>query len=436
MTKRLSRVLGFLGFLLVTTPVQAEPPIQEQNSELPQLLIWKLIPHPQRADAEQWSTLSASDINTLQIDNTNLFNPLQAELNLSPQTELPIATNIFLVQPTETNQEQELGLPSLLIWKLMTSSQIADAANWSAGNLETLQIDTNSLSAFQVVLNPPKSSEAKIEENVFLSQSELRRNRNYRWNVFEELTLGVGVVDGKPIPVELEKLSRREADVFWQPTAFHGSRPENYDWRVNLNFQPSSQLGINFNGNYLSSQFGINWRPIPGLTFTGSRHNQSETFTGGVQISQNSENLGFSAIANLDTEERWRWGVSSNLGDLQLSYQSNGDPNTLGTNSQVGYSLSEGDRSGSAHLLKVGYETRDTEGSDDRLTTFGWRYQSNNTGGWEFDFSYGIGSQGEGLITSVSAPLSPDLVLRARYQGVSLTSDSDTFKLELLPFSN
>jgi hypothetical protein len=106
----------------------------------------------------------------------------------------------------------------------------------------------------------------------------------------------------------------------------------------------------------------------------------------------------------------------------------------------VGYSLFKNDNSGSAHLLKVGYETRDSENQDDRLTTVGWRYQSGNGSKedsfrWEFDVSYGMGSQGTGWVTSVSTTLGRGLVLRARYQGVSLTSDDETFKLELLPNS-
>jgi hypothetical protein len=159
-----------------------------------------------------------------------------------------------------------------------------------------------------------------------------------------------------------------------------------------------------------------------------------------MQLYKKGDGLSFSARANLDTEDRWNWGLSSSLGSLQLSHQSNGNPHGLGTNSQLSYRLFGSDRTSSASLLKVGYETRHSENSDDRLTTFGLRYQSGNRTQedpslWEFDVGYGIGSQGRGLITSVSTTLSRNLVLRARYQGVSLTSDSHTFKLELLPFS-
>jgi hypothetical protein len=217
---------------------------------------------------------------------------------------------------------------------------------------------------------------------------------------------------------------------------------DNSDWKYNLKFQPWSQFGINFNGNYDSSQIALNLQPVSGLTFTGSRNNQNETLAGGVQISQKlGEELSFSARANIDSEDRWRWGVNTNLGGLQLNYQTNGDPNSLGMNSQVGFNFAGNNPSGSANILKVGYETRDTQAQDNRLTTFGWQFRTgkgepDDPNQWEFDVSYGIGTEGNGLITSVSTQLRSGLRLRARYQQVSLTSNEDTFKFELMPFSD
>lgn len=406
MTKQLSSWLGFFCFLLATSPVLAEP-----SGEQPQPQIGEIV-----------SELTES----LQFPSWD-----------------DLRTTIDLL--VGAGRARDVELPPLLIWKLTPYAPETESFfEWptlSASKNETFQADTNPHNAVPIKLSFPATNEAKIEENLFLaSPSELRRSRNYRWNAFEEFTMGVNVVDDKPVPAQLEKISRQESDLFLPQMSSATSANEVNDWRINLNFQPLSQLGINFDGNYLSSQFGVNWQPVPGLTFTGSRHNQSETLAGGIQFSQKSDDFAFSARANLDSENRWRWGVNSNLGDLQLSYQTNGDPHALGMNSQVGYSLFKNDNSGSAHLLKVGYETRDSEERDDRLTTVGWRYQSGNgskddPSRWEFDVSYGMGSQGTGWVTSVSTTLGRGLVLRARYQGVSLTSDDETFKLELLPNS-
>jgi hypothetical protein len=336
----------------------------------------------------------------------------------------------------QNHRDRKQSAPSVLdLNRDSQASNLLTLSEFPTSNTQKYQLDTNPRNALGVNLDPIPTSTGKIEQSLSMAPStELQRNTNFRWNVSNDLSLGVGTVD-KFDPVR----SRRpfdSSDNFFGPEV--PQTTVNNNWRVNLNFQPFSALGINFNGNDLSSQFGINWQPVSGLTFTGTRNNQNESFAGGVQISQKFQNFGFSAQANLDTEERWRWGVSSNLDDLQLSYQRNGSQNEEGMNSQASYRILQGDRASSA--LKLGYETRESESRDTRLTTFGWQFRSGNgandgQGFWEFDLGYGIGTQGEGLITSVATKLTPGLKLRAQFQQISVSSDSDTFKLELLPFS-
>ncbi|NJK49159.1 hypothetical protein HC931_14135 [Candidatus Gracilibacteria bacterium] len=386
----LSNVLGFFCCLFATAPVLAEAPLDQGY-----------IPKQQ---GEEGSEL----------------------------TNLPVETDPYRYRPATLLKQprQELQPKSTLTLPAFSTEDIK-------AHIASLQWVPNFLSDRQVQLSFPSTtaSEIKVDENlVFADKNGWRRDTNYRWEGAGGLSVGLGVVDNSS-SLTSETLSWSEMP---PTTRTH----DNSDWKYNLKFQPWSQFGINFNGNYNSSQIALNLQPISGLTFTGSRNNQNETLAGGVQLSQKfGEEVSFSARANIDSEDRWRWGVNSNLGGLQLNYQTNGDPNSLGMNSQVGFNFAGNNPSGAANILKVGYETRDTQNQDNRLTTFGWQFRTgkgepDDPSQWEFDVSYGIGTEGNGLITSVSTKLRSGLTLRARYQQVSLTSDSDTFKLELMPFSD
>jgi hypothetical protein len=323
----------------------------------------------------------------------------------------------------------------------------AAALNWSASanpKLDRARLDRELFGDRQIFLNVNENQAISptVKDTTFLRQAdELRRNRNYFWNVAQQFSMGVGVVDERA-PVSLTSFNKTsESDRIWQEMPVTTRSQNGYDWKVNFDYKPLSELGINFNGNDSSSQFGLNWQPIPGISFSGTHNNQDSTIAGGLQIAQQGDGIGFTARANYDTQQRWRWGVNSQLGDLQLSYQSNGDPKGLGSNSQASYRLFGDNNSSSEYTLKVGYEIRDGEQNEQRLTTFGSKYRlGNNALGdpsrWEFDLGYGIGSEGRGLITSISAQLNTGLKLRASYQQISVTSDDETFKFELLPFSN
>ncbi|MDJ0736549.1 MAG: carboxypeptidase-like regulatory domain-containing protein [Nostocaceae cyanobacterium] len=88
--------------------------------------------------------------------------------------------------------------------------------------------------------------------------------------------------------------------------------------------------------------------------------------------------------------------------------------------------------------LHFGYETRNNNGDNDNLATLSWRYRSpqktrDGRNLWDFDVGYGIASQGSAFIASASTAFIPGLNLRLRYQGVSATSNSDNFRIELSP---
>ncbi|MTJ31624.1 hypothetical protein [Aphanizomenon sp. UHCC 0183] len=91
--------------------------------------------------------------------------------------------------------------------------------------------------------------------------------------------------------------------------------------------------------------------------------------------------------------------------------------------------------------LNLGYETSNYSNKANDLLTLKWKYQSpyrqsDKRSIWDFDLGYGIGSQGSGFLASVATFFIPGLSLRLRYDGVSLTSDSASYRIELGSVAN
>lgn len=55
---------------------------------------------------------------------------------------------------------------------------------------------------------------------------------------------------------------------------------------------------------------------------------------------------------------------------------------------------------------------------------------------WDLEVGYGFGSQGNGFVATASTAIIPGLVLRTRYQQVSPTSNTDSFRIEVSPLLN
>ncbi len=73
--------------------------------------------------------------------------------------------------------------------------------------------------------------------------------------------------------------------------------------------------------------------------------------------------------------------------------------------------------------------------------TLGWVYRSEQRAVdgsylWEAKLGYGMGSQGNGIISSLSTAILPGLLLRSQYQGISLTTDQPSFSINLVSSLN
>ena len=124
------------------------------------------------------------------------------------------------------------------------------------------------------------------------------------------------------------------------------------------------------------------------------------------------------------------------LDRLELTQQGN----EIGTFSELTYTLSKSGFSDSGHSLLLDYETRSENGRGN-LLSLGWRYRSKQRAidgnyRWDALLGYSIGSRGSGIIASVGTTILPGLMLRGRYQGVSLTTNEATFSIDLVSSLN
>jgi hypothetical protein len=118
----------------------------------------------------------------------------------------------------------------------------------------------------------------------------------------------------------------------------------------------------------------------------------------------------------------------------------NGRGNEIGTFSELKYNLS-GDRFlDTGHALLLDYETLNLTASE-RLLTLGWRYRSPAQAAdgnylWETYLGYGVGSQGSGIVAAAQTAVLPGLLLRLRYQGVSVNLGEQRYSIELVSSAN
>ncbi len=250
-----------------------------------------------------------------------------------------------------------------------------------------------------------------------------------RWGVSENLTVGFGAV--------YDSGGRGLAELFYRPANFPlqiavstlvGSKT---DTIADIRFEPSTKFSASFSTDRFSSRLNLNWNILNGVSLFANSDIRSGT-GGGLQFNFSGRDLYTFARIGLDTENRLRWTWLQRLGKLELTQFGN----EIGTFSELNYGLSPGAGLGLEHSLVLNYETRSQNGSNNLLTA-GWRYRSpqlsiDGNYLWDAQLGYAFGSQGSGLIAVLSTNVMPGLSLRARYQGISVTSEQSSFNIDLV----
>ncbi len=256
-----------------------------------------------------------------------------------------------------------------------------------------------------------------------------------RWGISEDLTIGVGGMYDQKL--------RGLADVFFRPNgiplevaASVVSPDHEGDWDSNANvrYEPTSSIRVQLSSDRFAQRLNLNWRVFPRLTVLGT-YNSREGTAVGMQTGFSRRGFFTFARATIDDQNRWRWNATQRLGFLQLNHQGN----ELGFRSDLNYNLSRRFL-GDGYSVGLSYETRKLQ-QRDTFATVGLRYRSparspDGSYLWDTQLGYGLGSQGSGWIAQIQTTIIPGLLVRGRYDGVSLTSNEANYSLELVASLN
>lgn len=257
-----------------------------------------------------------------------------------------------------------------------------------------------------------------------------------RWGVSENLTVGAGVIYDQNI--------KGLGEIFFRPDNFpievaasvlSGDKDRNWDINADVRLFPTKNVTARFNTDKFSSRFNLDWRISPNLSLLGNYDTRNGWETG-LQTSFSAGKFLSLGRFTVDAENRWRWNLYQRFGLLSFSHQGN----EIGTTSQLDYNLSGGSVSQSGHSLLLGYETRNLNQFDD-LATLAWRYRSPEQAAdgrnlWDVELGYGVGSRGSGAIMMLETAVIPGLLVRGRYEGGSLSSEQDSYSLEIISSLN
>lgn len=252
-----------------------------------------------------------------------------------------------------------------------------------------------------------------------------------RWGLSENLTAGIGGV--------YDEVPRGLGEVFFKPSgipleiAASLLTPDadgTWDVETNIRYNPTSSLSAQFSRDRFAERFDFNWRALPGITVIGT-YNSRDNAAVGIQTTWSAPHSFTLARATLDSDNRLRWNLTQRWGSLEFNQQRS----DIGLRSQLNYNLSGSNLLSRGHSLFFSYETRTINNRDD-LATLGWRFRSptrtkDGTYRWEAELAYGTGSQGSGFVATVQTAVLPGLLLRGRYEGISVTSNEAQYRLEL-----
>ncbi|MBD2387293.1 carboxypeptidase-like regulatory domain-containing protein [Cylindrospermum sp. FACHB-282] len=259
--------------------------------------------------------------------------------------------------------------------------------------------------------------------------SDFRGGIAQRWGLSENLTVGLGGI--------YDKSPRAMAELFYRPSkvplqvAVSALTGDEWVWNADIRYDPTPSLSAAFISDSYSNRLNVNWRVFGGFTlFTNAVSDNG--MAGGVQINLSGKNAFTFARASLDSKNYFRWNLLQRLGKMEFTQRGN----EVGTLSEFSYNFSKNLFSNTGNSLVLNYETQNQNRSD-KLLTVGWRYRSpqqaiDGNYLWEAQLGYGIASQGSGGVVTLSTTILPGLLLRGRYQGVTVTSDQASFSVDLV----
>ena len=268
--------------------------------------------------------------------------------------------------------------------------------------------------------------------------SDFRGGFAYRRGLTEDLTVGAGLVqDGTTQVLSEAFYAPDNLPVKVAVSALSDLQTAEVDVTANVQVRPSANTYFNFNSDRFSQRFDAEWRVSKGLTLLARGNSRDGAIAAGARFSVNNRNFSLSGNATLDTKNRARWDLSSRWGAMGLRHYGN----EITTQSELSYNLSNDYAYAEGHSLLLSHETRRLNNVNRQLSALSWRYRSEektNDGRflWNAQLGYGVGSEGTGIVASLSTAILPGVDVQARYQGISAVSDESSFQIGIVPRLN
>lgn len=263
----------------------------------------------------------------------------------------------------------------------------------------------------------------------FGNLNNVRGGIAYRHGVIDSLTLGAGIIHDQSL--------LGLGEVFYQPNNFPFQLaisalkvPDKFKYNANLEFKPSSRLNLNLSSNEQFQSFNLNWNTAKFLSVTSSGSNLNGIMNLGLNVNQNIGKISTYSTLKIDNKGQLDWNCNLRWRNLAAR----ASPTGIGLELNYEGSIFSFFKLPEKENLILSYETSNFSNKYNNLLTLKWKYQSpyiNQRRLWDFDIGYGIGSQGSGLLASVSTFFIPGLSLRLRYDGISMTSDTASYRLEI-----
>ncbi|QQE67267.1 hypothetical protein GFS31_39800 [Leptolyngbya sp. BL0902] len=274
-----------------------------------------------------------------------------------------------------------------------------------------------------------------LRPNEFLGDFEtVMAGASYRYGVSDELTLGAGVVQDR----SLFGLGELFYEPDWAPirlAATLAGGANQVAVNADFTYEPSTAFRLDLNTDPFSSRFLASWQAMPGLRLRLGGNSRENALIAGASFFYSTFDFNVNGSVDYTTDNFLRWSLLSRFDRAEL--RSFG--NELSTNNELNVKLNNDRNFTQGHFMRLGYETQAAGANN--LVTLGWRYRSPGRAidgryFWEMDLGYGLGSQGNGVVASLGTAILPGVVLRARYDGVSVLSGNDSYRIELVPFIN
>jgi hypothetical protein len=264
----------------------------------------------------------------------------------------------------------------------------------------------------------------RLDTNDFLGEfRQFNAGIVQRWGLTQDLTVGVGGV--------YDSSFNGLGEIFYQPSGspfravVSGLIGNNIDVNVDAIWDDYPNFYARVSSDLNSIRYNLDWQISPQFRFlSNGTSDQGANFN--IQYSAGGANSSTLAIVSVNTDGQLSWSLAQRLDKLYFTHRGN----TVSTFSQLSYQLNP------YQSLFLNYQTLSSSNNANLLTAY-WSYRSPTRTRygenlWQTELGYRMGSRGSGIYATAGTSILPGILLQARYEGVSLTSDQGRFSIQLV----